>query len=294
MMDINPVLTELRARVDEYLEQCFREKTPYHTLLEAMSYSLTAGGKRVRPILTMQFCAAAGGDVVKALPLGCGVEMLHTYSLIHDALPCMDNAALRRGKPTNHKRFGECTATLAGDALQAAAFETILTAPLPAEVNVAAGLTLARGAGALGMCGGQQLDMEGETRIFTLKEVARMNQLKTGCLLNAACVMGVLAAGVAMDDPMAAAAERYAKAIGLAFQVRDDMLNVTSTEEEMGKPVGNDVESHKSTYVSLLGLDKCASVIAQQTAAAKDAIRGCLPDTDFLCDLADYLAGREK
>ena len=128
----------------------------------------------------------------------------------------------------------------------------------------------------------------------TLKEVARMNQLKTGCLLNAACVMGVLAAGVAMDDPMAAAAERYAKAIGLAFQVRDDMLNVTSTEEEMGKPVGNDVESHKSTYVSLLGLDKCASVIAQQTAAAKEAIRGCLPDVDFLCDLADYLAGREK
>ena len=180
----------------------------------------------------------------------CAVEMLHTYSLIHDDLPSMDNDDLRRGKPTNHKMFGECTATLAGDALQAAAFETILTAPLPAEVNTAAGLTLARGAGALGMCGGQQLDMEGETRTFTLKEVARMNHLKTGCLLKAACVMGVLAAGVPVDDPMVTAAEHYAKAIGLAFQVRDDMLNVTSTEEEMGKPVGNDAESHKSTYVS--------------------------------------------
>lgn len=144
------------------------------------------------------------------------------------------------------------------------------------------------------MCGGQQLDMEGENRTLTLKEVARMNQLKTGCLLKAACVMGVLAAGVPTDDPMVNAAEHYAKAIGLAFQVRDDMLNVTSTEEEMGKPVGNDAESHKSTYVSLLGLDKCVNVIAQQTAAAKEAIQGCLPDVDFLCDLADYLAGREK
>ena len=287
-------LQRCQGLVEVNLAAYFTQNVPQKTLLDAMRYSLLAGGKRIRPILALKFCEAAGGSLEQALPYACAVEMLHTYSLIHDDLPCMDDDDLRRGKPTNHKRFGECTATLAGDALQAAAFETILTAPLPAEVNVAAGLTLARGAGALGMCGGQQLDMEGETRIFTLKEVARMNQLKTGCLLNAACVMGVLAAGVAMDDPMAAAAERYAKAIGLAFQVRDDMLNVTSTEEEMGKPVGNDVESHKSTYVSLLGLDKCASVIAQQTAAAKEAIRGCLPDVDFLCDLADYLAGREK
>ncbi len=276
------------------LSAYFTRPAPQQKLLDAMRYSLLAGGKRIRPILALKFCEAAGGSLEQALPYACAVEMLHTYSLIHDDLPSIDNDDLRRGKPTNHKMFGECTATLAGDALQAAAFETILAAPLPAEVNAAAGLTLARAAGVLGMCGGQQLDMEGETRTLTLKEVARMNQLKTGCLLKAACVMGVLAAGVPVDAPMVNAAEHYAKAIGLAFQIRDDMLNVTSTEEEMGKPVGNDAESRKSTYVSLLGLDKCANVIAQQTAAAKEAIQGCLPDVDFLCDLADYLAGREK
>ena len=293
-MDYALYLKELQGRIDDSLEFLLDEDVPYGTLIQAMNYSVNAGGKRLRPALLLEFCRMCGGNEDWALPAACGVELLHTYSLIHDDLPCMDNDDLRRGKPTNHKMFGECTATLAGDALQAAAFETILTAPLPAEVNAAAGLTLARAAGVLGMCGGQQLDMEGETRTLTLKEVARMNQLKTGCLLKAACVMGVQAAGVPADDPMVNAAEHYAKAIGLAFQVRDDMLNVTSTEEEMGKPVGNDAESHKSTYVSLLGLDKCANVIAQQTAAAKEAIQGCLPDVDFLCDLADYLAGREK
>ncbi len=287
-------LQRCQGLIEVNLASYFTKPAPQQKLLDAMRYSLLAGGKRIRPILALKFCEAAGGSLEQALPYACAVEMLHTYSLIHDDLPSMDNDDLRRGKPTNHKMFGECTATLAGDALQAAAFETILTAPLPAEVNAAAGLTLARAAGVLGMCGGQQLDMEGETRTLTLKEVARMNQLKTGCLLKAACVMGVLAAGVPVDDPMVNAAEHYAKAIGLAFQVRDDMLNVTSTEEEMGKPVGNDAESHKSTYVSLLGLDKCVNVIAQQTAAAKEAIQGCLPDVDFLCDLADYLAGREK
>ena len=287
-------LQRCQGLIEVNLASYFTKPAPQQKLLDAMRYSLLAGGKRIRPILALKFCEAAGGSLEQALPYACAVEMLHTYSLIHDDLPCMDNDDLRRGKPTNHKMFGECTATLAGDPLHAPPFETILTAPLPAEVNAAAGLTLARAAGVLGMCGGQQLDMEGETRTLTLKEVARMNQLKTGCLLKAACVMGVLAAGVAVDAPMVNAAEHYAKAIGLAFQIRDDMLNVTSTEEEMGKPVGNDAESHKSTYVSLLGLDKCANVIAQQTAAAKEAIQGCLLDVDFLCDLADYLAGREK
>lgn len=280
--------------VEVNLSAYFTRPAPQQKLLDAMRYSLMAGGKRIRPILTLKFCEAAGGSLEQALPFACAVEMLHTYSLIHDDLPSMDNDDLRRGKPTNHKVFGECTATLAGDALQASAFETILTAPFPAEVTCAAGLTLSRAVGALGMCGGQQLDMEGEDRTLTLKEVTRMNQLKTGCLLKAACVLGVLAAGVPLDDPMVDSAERYAKAIGLAFQVRDDMLNVTSTAEEMGKPVGNDVQSHKSTYVSLLGLEKCAAVIAEQTKAAKAAIQGRLPETAFLETLADYLAGREN
>lgn len=279
-------------RIEQELAAYFTEQLPQRQLLDAMRYSLMAGGKRVRPILTLKFCEAAGGSLEQALPFACAVEMLHTYSLIHDDLPSMDNDDLRRGKPTNHKVFGECTAILAGDALQTAAFETILSAPLPAEITAAAGLTLARAAGVLGMCGGQQLDMEGEERALTLAEVTNMNQLKTGCLLNAACVLGVLAAGASLDDPMTKGAEQYAQAIGLAFQVRDDMLNVTSTEARMGKPVGNDAQSHKSTYVSLLGLERCDQVIAEQTERAKAAIRGRLSETTFLEELADYLAGR--
>lgn len=281
-----------QSLIEGQLEGYFREDGPQQTLFEAMRYSLLAGGKRIRPILTLKFCEATGGDMEQALPLACAVEMLHTYSLIHDDLPCMDNDDLRRGKPTNHKVFGECTATLAGDALQAAAFQTILSAPLPAEVVAAAALELSRAAGAEGMCGGQQLDMEGEQTTFTLDQVAHMNRLKTGCLLRAACVMGVLAAGVPQDDPRVAAAAAYAEAIGLAFQVRDDMLNRTATVAEMGKPVGNDLQSNKSTYVSLLGLEQCANVVLEKTAEAKEALQGHFAQTAFLDGLADYLAAR--
>ena len=154
-------LQRCQGLIEVNLASYFTKPAPQQKLLDAMRYSLLAGGKRIRPILALKFCEAAGGSLEQALPYACAVEMLHTYSLIHDDLPSMDNDDLRRGKPTNHKMFGECTATLAGDALQAAALETILTAPLPAEVNAAAGLTLARAAGVLGMCGGQQLDMEG-------------------------------------------------------------------------------------------------------------------------------------
>lgn len=287
-------LERCQRMVEVQLQDYFLGKCPQQTLLDAMRYSLLAGGKRIRPILALKFCEAAGGDMERALPLACAVEMLHTYSLIHDDLPCMDNDDLRRGKPTNHKVFGECTATLAGDALQAAAFQTILSAPLPAEIVAAAALELSRAAGAEGMCGGQQLDMEGEQLSFTLEQVAHMNQLKTGCLLRAACVIGVLAAGVKKDDPRVAAAVEYAEAIGLAFQVRDDMLNWTATAVEMGKPVGNDMQSNKSTYVSLLGLEQCAAVIQEKTAEAKEVLQAHFTQTEFLNCLADYLAARRN
>jgi geranylgeranyl pyrophosphate synthase len=258
-----------------------------------MRYSLLAGGKRIRPVLTLAFCAAGGGDEEKALPVACAVEMLHTYSLIHDDLPCMDNDDLRRGRPTNHKVFGEMTAVLAGDALQSAAYEAILRAPLRAEVRAAAALELSDAAGALGMCGGQQLDMEGEECVLSLEEIAHMNGLKTGCLLRAACVMGVLAAGYAPESPQCRAAGDYAAAIGLAFQIRDDMLNVTSTAQEMGKSVGSDAENHKSTFVAHLGLEGCQRRVEEETAKAKKALSGVFADTAFLEALADYLAGRE-
>lgn len=280
--------------IERKLDHYFRDVLPQQKLLDAMRYSLLAGGKRIRPVLVLKFCEAAGGDPERALPLACAVEMMHTYSLIHDDLPCMDNDDLRRGRPTNHNVFGECTATLAGDALQAAAFQAVLSAPLPAEAVAAAALELARAAGAEGMCGGQQLDMEGENTAFSLEQITYMNGLKTGCLLRAACVMGVLAAGVTEDDPKVTAAATYADAIGLAFQIRDDMLNQTATAEEMGKPVGNDVQSHKSTYVSLLGLEGCSAVIQEKTAAAKTVLQAHFDQTAFLSCLTDYLAERKS
>ena len=286
-------LKRCQRAVEERLAGYFRgNDLPQRRLLEAMRYSMLAGGKRIRPVLTLKFCETAGGAPDTALPLACGVEMLHTYSLIHDDLPCMDNDDLRRGRPTNHRVFGESTATLAGDALQAAAIETILSAPFPPEVTTAAALELARAAGPVGMCGGQQLEMEGEKNSFTLEQVARMNGLKTGSLLRAACVMGVLAAGIPRTDPRVKAAAAYADSLGFAFQIRDDMLNCTSTEAEMGKPVGNDRQSHKSTYVTLLGLEGCAAAVRERTELAKEAIRDQFPDTAFLVALADYLSDR--
>ncbi|MCD7828911.1 MAG: polyprenyl synthetase family protein [Clostridiales bacterium] len=281
-----------QREIETSLEKYFTESLPQQRLLEAMRYSLLAGGKRIRPVLTLKFCQAAGGDPQKALPVACAVEMLHTYSLIHDDLPCMDNDSLRRGRPTNHVVYGECTATLAGDALQSAAYQAILSADLPSDVRAAAALELAQAAGCAGMCGGQQLDIEGEQRELSLDEISQMNALKTGCLLRAACVMGVLAAGYSADSCKAQAAAAYADAIGLAFQIRDDMLNVTSDAATMGKPVGNDAESHKSTYVSHLGLEQCQAVVDEKTAEAKRALGGAFAETAFLESLADYLAGR--
>jgi geranylgeranyl diphosphate synthase type II len=220
--------------------------------------------------------------------------MLHTYSLIHDDLPCMDNDDLRRGRPTNHRVFGEATAVLAGDALQSAAFSAILSAPLSTEARCAAAAELAQAVGAYGMCGGQQLDMEGEERALALEEIAHMNALKTGCLLRSACVIGVLAAGCAPDSPQCKAAAQYADALGLAFQIRDDMLNVISTAEEMGKSVGSDAENHKSTFVAHMGLEGCQRRVEEETERARNALKGAFADTVFLEALADGLAERKN
>ena len=289
-MDFARELRHCQGLIDEYLGGCFQEEVPQKALYDAMSYSLTAGGKRVRPVLAMQFCAAAGGDPAAALVPGCGVEMLHTYSLIHDDLPCMDDDDLRRGKPTNHVVYGECTAVLAGDALQTAAFESILSANLPVEIRAAAALELARAAGKDGMCAGQVLDMEGETRALDLQELALVHSKKTGALLEAACVIGVLCGGGSEEQLRAARA--YAAQIGLAFQVRDDLLDCISTTEQLGKPVGSDVENHKSTYVSLLGQARCEEIIRDCTDQAKRVAKDAFADSEFLCAMADWLAGR--
>ena len=284
-------LKEYKALIDTKLAEYFRaDDMPQAGLFEAMRYSLNAGGKRIRPILVLEFCRIAGGDCDKALPVACAIEMLHTYSLIHDDLPCMDNDDLRRGKPTNHVVYGECTATLAGDALQAEAFGTILRSELPAEARAECARILADAVGADGMCGGQFLDMIGENKLLTADELDEINSRKTGALLIAACTMGVAAAGG--NEKQSEAARRFGAAIGAAFQIRDDMLDVISTSEQLGKPIGSDAQEHKNTYMALYGADRCMKMIEKLTEVAKAALNEAFDDTAFLCDLADSMVTR--
>ena len=284
-------LKEYKALIDTKLAEYFRaDDMPQAGLFEAMRYSLNAGGKRIRPILVLEFCRITGGDCDKSLPVACAIEMLHTYSLIHDDLPCMDNDDLRRGKPTNHVVYGECTATLAGDALQAEAFGTILRSELPAEARAECARILADAVGADGMCGGQFLDMIGENKLLTADELDEINSRKTGALLIAACTMGVAAAGG--NEKQSEAARRFGAAIGAAFQIRDDVLDVISTSEQLGKPIGSDAQEHKNTYMALYGADRCMKMIEKLTEVAKAALNEAFDDTAFLCDLADSMVTR--
>ena len=285
---------EYRQLINSALEACFRvpENAPHAGLAEAMRYSLLAGGKRIRPILVLEFCRIAGGNTEEALPVACAVEMLHTYSLIHDDLPCMDNDELRRGKPTNHVVYGECTATLAGDTLQAEAFGTILRSALPAERKAACAEILAGAVGLDGMCCGQYLDMLWEGRRLTEQELTEINSRKTGALLAAACQMGVAAAGG--SGRMLDCAGHFGAALGMAFQIRDDMLDVTGTAESFGKPIGSDAQEGKNTYMVLLGPEGCEKTVNELTTAAKSILSEAFEDTAFLCALADELAVREK
>lgn len=286
-------VNEYKNLVDSKLSEFFNPSgMSYDGLLESMHYSLTAGGKRIRPTLVLEFCRISGGDVEKALPVACAIEMLHTYSLIHDDLPCMDNDDLRRGKPTNHVVYGECTATLAGDALQAEAFGTIARSELPAENKIACVEILADAVGSDGMCAGQYLDMVGESKRLTEEELDDINSRKTGALLIAACRMGVAAAGGSGE--MLEAAAHYGACVGAAFQIRDDILDVISTSEELGKPIGSDAQEHKNTYMALLGESKCMEMIEKLTNQAKSALCGAFDDTKFLCDLADSMVTRRK
>ncbi len=284
---------EYKDIIDAALSKYFVSSgLPYDGLLESMRYSLTAGGKRIRPMLVLEFCRISGGDINKALPVACAIEMLHTYSLIHDDLPCMDNDDLRRGRPTNHVVYGECTAVLAGDALQAEAFGTIARSELPAEARSKCVEILADAVGSDGMCAGQFLDMVGESKHLTEAELDEINSRKTGALLIAACRMGVAAAGG--SDKLLDAAAVYGACVGAAFQIRDDILDVISTSEQLGKPVGSDMQEHKNTYMALLGEEKCMQMVEKLTESAKTALNGVFGDADFLCDLADSMVARKN
>ena len=259
---------------------------------EAMKYSVRNGGKRIRPMLTLEFCKACGAEPEKALPLACAVEMIHTYSLIHDDLPCMDDDDYRRGKPSCHIAFGEANALLAGDALLTLAFETAVKADIAAENVVRAVKELSYSAGILGMVGGQVLDLQNENKALTLSELEQIHNLKTGELIRVACVLGCVAAGA--DEEKIKSAEAYAKGIGLTFQIVDDILAVTSDAETLGKPIGSDAENQKTTYVSLLGIEKSKEVAAELTRKAKAALAVYDENTEALSLLADNLLIRKK
>ena len=275
------------AMIERYLSLCFTQDAPQKVLFEAMRYSLLAGGKRLRPTLTLALCEICGGDAAAALPFAAAVEMVHTYSLIHDDLPCMDNDEYRRGQLTNHKVYGEATAVLAGDALLTAAFGQLAAAALPAERIAKAVAALARCAGELGMVGGQVLDMNAETRLCTEQEVYDIQSRKTGALISAACQLGVIAAGGSQTQ--LSQAERYAEAIGLAFQIEDDILDVIGDARKLGKATG--VDESKNTFVRLYGIDRCREMIAEQTATALQAAEAL--NAPFLGELAKTLQNRD-
>ena len=277
------------------LKGCFREDGPQRELLDAMRYSLLAGGKRVRPVLALKFCEALCGEMEPALDYACGIEMLHTYSLIHDDLPCMDDDALRRGKPTCHMKYGEWLALLAGDALQAAAFERLaLSSRTTPQANAKACEVLAVAAGRHNMCAGQYLDIVEEGNALDVDRLTQIHLHKTSALLGAACLLGLTASPVEYTEQQWVAALDYAKELGLAFQIRDDMLDVESTAEELGKPIGSDADNDKTTFATLYGLDRCRELVEEHTELAKGSISGAFDRPEFLCALADSLAKRKK
>lgn len=288
--------TERLTRHLEAVEQAITAALPTAegdvSVAPLMAYACEGGGKRIRPVLLLEFCRLCGGDPVKALPFAAAIEMIHSYSLVHDDLPCMDNSPLRRGKPSVHAAYGETMALLAGDALLNRAFEVMLSpqVAVPPEAALRAAYELAHRAGIHGMIGGQVLDLACEGKQIDLPTLQTLQEGKTAALLTAACRIGAILGG-GSEEQVRQAGE-YGYYLGLCFQIVDDILDVTSTAEELGKPVGSDSENEKSTYVSLLGLSearRCAEDYTQQAIHSLDAFSEERTD---LCALAQALLVR--
>ena len=282
---LNNDISIVEDRLIKLLPECANGQDE---VVKAMKYSLSNGGKRLRPVLCLEFARACGADRFDALDFACAVEYIHTYSLIHDDLPCMDNDDYRRGRLTNHKVYGEAQAVLAGDGLLTAAFSTAAGADAPAETVVEIVRTLSRCAGELGMVGGQVLDMEGEGKTLTPQGLLEIHSRKTGALIVAACTMGVIAAGGSAAQREAAT--RYADALGLAFQIRDDMLDAVGDAKKLGKAVHMD--GNKSTFVTLYGLERCEAFLQEETEKALSAL-SAFENPSFLMELTRRLAGRD-
>lgn len=292
----NEKISRYTALINNYLENSLKSPlTEINGIYDSMLYSVKNGGKRIRPLLTLLFCEAAGGKPENALPLACAVECIHTYSLIHDDLPCMDNDDYRRGRPSNHKVYGEANALLAGDALLTAAFSLIASGAKERlysyECALKAVSVLSSLAGADGMVGGQYIDLSSEGKAVSAETLELQDKLKTGALISAACVLGCIAANA--DDNLIKNAEGFAYGVGLAFQIKDDILDVTGSLEKLGKLSGSDAQNEKATYVSLLGIEKCRSLVKELTKAAVESLDVFLYN-DELVSFAEYLSSRES
>lgn len=295
MTDFENRMKEYCALVENELEKLFsHNECLQQVVFDAMRYSISAGGKRIRPIILLEFCRICGGSVKGALPFACALEMIHTYSLIHDDLPCMDNDDMRRGKPSCHKAFGEANALLAGDALLNLAFETMLS-PIHSEITIerqirAAGY-IAKCSGADGMIGGQVIDLENEGKEISQDVLLRLYRDKTAALLCAAAVSGAVLAGASENQIQAA--ERFAQNIGLAFQIIDDVLDCTGDQAILGKPIGSDQKNNKKTFVSFHGVEGAMAEANRLTDEGLSALNE-FEDTAFLTELSLYLCKRKK
>lgn len=280
--------------INRELDSIYAENTALNaTLAKSMNYSLMAGGKRLRPILVMAAADAVGADGEKFLHLATSIEMIHTYSLIHDDLPSMDNDDYRRGKLTNHKVFGDGIAVLAGDALLTMAFEVIADSPnVDTEKKLKVIKEMSHAAGAEGMVGGQVIDLESEGKKINMDTLRKMHSAKTGALFCAAIRSGAILGGA--TDKQLADLTQYARQFGLAFQITDDILDVTGDEASIGKPVGSDEKNHKSTYVTLGSLESARELAQTAVDEAKKALADFGKEADFLRELVDYLISRKK
>jgi len=292
---------ELKARlgesarmVESYLAECLHGRNIPEGLLKAMEYSLLAGGKRLRPVLCLAVAQMMGLEPSRVLPFASSIEFIHTYSLVHDDLPAMDNDDLRRGKPSNHKMFGEASAILAGDGLLTEAFAVMgsVAGDIPADRVVRAMVEVATAAGSGGMVGGQQLDMEYTGRDgVSYDELRGMHAMKTGALIRCSCLSGAILAGASEEDNQRI--RIYGEAIGAAFQIVDDILDEVGDEAHLGKPVGSDIEQGKTTYPSLMGIDRSRELAQQHVDRAIEQLRPYEgPDADFLRCLAQYIVDR--
>jgi len=288
----------LKGKIN-YIETLLNEHMPkeegyQQTVIQAMNYSLKAGGKRLRPILTLESCKIVGGKEADAIPFAVAIEMIHTYSLIHDDLPALDNDDLRRGKPTNHKVFGEAMATLAGDALLNYAFEVMLSSSTDKKDSnkyLKAINEIAKHAGIYGMIGGQVVDVESENKIIDKDKLDFIHLNKTAAMIIGCMRAGAIIGGA--NEEELEKVTKYGKNIGLSFQIVDDILDITGDEAKLGKPIGSDIENHKSTYPSLLGLEKSRQIARQLIEEGKSSIDGLSSEIDFLNQLGDYIISRD-